>query len=184
MNRQLIQYLGGVILLLFLTACATIGERYPVSLTYQGGVSSPSQSATSQKVMVFPLEDTRKDPNLIGQRTHLFGQMDTFETTAPAGEKIAELLVEALRQRGWDAHLAGPGMRPEQITGDRVVTGKIQTLWAEAVSHFGYTQIITRIGFDLKIMDPVTGGKMTFKIEDENTPQGGFLSRWIHSRQL
>jgi hypothetical protein len=170
--KQWIYIFCGVSVLFLLSACAGPGPRIPISFSYTGEVSSTSKIAPSQqKVVVFPLEDKRDDTKLIGRHIHLFKQVDTYEPTMPLGENIAQLLIFSLRQRGWDARLASPGIRPQDITTDLVVTGTIQTLWADAVSRVGYTKIDARFGVTMEILDPKTGTKITSKVANQNNPK-------------
>lgn len=160
---------------LFLTACSTTPQRFPVDLAYQPAVSSSVKSPMAGEVIIFPLEDLRKDTNLIGRWTHLFGQVVMFETLLPSGERVSQVLVEALKRKGWDAKMGAPGLRPEDIHAGRVVTGKIRTLWAEAVSHFGYTQIDATVDLDIEVLDRQTGVKITVKLKNENAPKVMFF---------
>jgi hypothetical protein len=157
-----------------LSACATPGERFPVELAYQG--ESPLIVKSGPRVVVFPLEDRRSESDLIGRHHHLFGRVDTFESSAAVGKKVAELLVASLRQRGWDAVLAPPGRNPDDVESsaegpERVVTGQIQTLWAEAISHFGYTEIDARAVLNIEVLDTRTGNSTALKVENQNGPK-------------
>jgi len=174
MKRRVFRSIGGM-LFLFLTACAGPGERLPVTLSYLDGTPLASVPSASRKVVVFPLEDKRKDPQVIGQRTHIFGQVDTFESATPTREKITQLLVDSLRKQGWDAHLAAPGSQPQEITNERVVTGTLRTLWAEATSHLGYTQIEAHFALYLEALNPTTGGRVTMRVDDQSTPKVVFF---------
>ena len=166
--------------ILSLTACAASGKDFPISLSFTEGVSASPAGASPQKVVIFPLEDRRliseAPAERIGRRTHLFGRIDTFESKIPVGESVAQLVATTFRLRGWEVHPAPPGSRPDQITDARVVTGSIQTLWAEAVSHIGYTEIDTHFSLHLEIRDPKTGATTRFKIDDENDPKVVFFN--------
>jgi len=161
----------GIAILLLLTACAGPGERYPVSLSYQNEFPLPHPSGPLQRVTVFPLEDRRTDPQWLGRRIHLFGQVDTFESRIPVGPGVTDLLILALRQRGWDAHLPAPGIRPSEVTGERVLTGTIKSLRADATSHLGYTQIEAQFTWYAEILNPSVGGKISFAADDQSTPK-------------
>ena len=172
---------SGVSVLFLLSACAGPGTRFPISLSYNGEISSTSKTAPSQqKVVVFPLEDKRDDTKLIGRHIHLSGQVDTYESKTSVSENISQLLIASLRQRGWYARLAPPGIRPQDIKTDLVVTGTIQSLGADAISRVGYTKIDARFGLNVEVLDPKTGTKMTSKIENRNDPKVVFF----HSESL
>jgi hypothetical protein len=171
MKRSAFLFWGGM--LTFIAACAGPGKRYPVSLSYRDG--TPSKLEAPRKVEVFSLEDKRDDPELIGRRTRLFGQVDTFRTEILVKEKITNLLIAALRRQGWDAHSAPPGIRPQQITGERVLTGTVKTLWAEATSYLGYTQIDARFTLLAQVLDPTTGEKITVAVDDQSDPKVFFF---------
>ena len=179
--KQPIFALLAIGMLFFAAACAGPGERIPISLTYQEETAPAAKQTSPGKVVVFPFQDKReqnkpKDARMIGRRTHLFGQIDTFESPTPVGQKVAEILVAALRERGWDARIAAAEETPQQVAADRVITGTIEFLWAEATSHFGYTEIDTRLTLHLEIQDQKSGVKTTFKINDENDPKVVFFS--------
>jgi hypothetical protein len=124
MRRIVFSTILGGTLIVFLTSCASTSQKFPVNLSYQSGDSSSTKSSLTGKIIVFPLEHLRKDTKLIGRRTHLFGQVDTFETGVPSGEQISHLLVDILKQKGWDAEFASPGVRPGNINNNRVLQGR------------------------------------------------------------
>jgi len=165
---------GGAVLFFLLTACAGPGERVPVSLSYPGAAPL-SASEKPGKILVFPFVDARPEPELIGRRVHLFGRIDTFEAAFPLGERMAQLLVRSLRQRGYDAEMAPPAARPEAVTGERVMTGAVQALRVDATSHFGYTQLRGRAVMNIEIRDSKAGLKTALKIENENAPKVVFF---------
>jgi hypothetical protein len=175
--KRFVYIFCGVWVLFLLSACAGAGTRFPIIFSYKGKVPSNFRTAPSQqKVVVFPLEDKREDRKLIARRIHLFGQVDTFESPiTPVGENIFILLVASLRQRGWDARLASLRIKPKDITTDLVVTGTIQSVWAEAISHFGYTKIDAHFSLNVEIINPKTGVKITSKIADQNNTKVVFF---------
>jgi hypothetical protein len=136
------------------------------------------------KIIVFPLEELRKDSKLIGRRTHFFGKVDTFKIEVPLGERISTLLVEVLKQKGWDAKMASPGIGAEDITSDWVVTGKIRRLWAEATSHLGYTQIGKSVDLDIVIIDHQTSVKTKFNLKEEDAPKVVFFQNSLFQNYL
>lgn len=162
----------------FLVGCATSGERFPVRLSYQGEVPSLLQKGVLLKVVVFPMKDDRHETESVGRRIHFFGLVDTFESSDAVGERISQLLVASLRQRGWDARMAEPGLIPDEIIEeeatslpDRVVSGRVQDLWANATSRFGYTEIRARLSLSVEIWNPKSGDRTILKVEDENAPK-------------
>ena len=163
---------------LSLAGCATPGENFPVALSYQGEPPSLARQEAANHVVVFPFEDGRADPRSVGRHLHVFGQVDSFESELPVGRRVAELLVTSLKERGWDARLAKPGLSPRDLPGeggqdlaDRVVTGTVQSLWAEAVSHFGYTEINAQLSIRVEIQNLKTGEKTTLSIDNQNDPK-------------
>jgi hypothetical protein len=174
MKRCVYVFCAFWIIFLF-SACAGPGERFPVSFSYKSETDVRGNRPSQQKVVVFPLEDKREDPKLIGRHIHLFGKVDTYEPKTSVGENIAKLLVASFRQRGWDARLAPSGLRPQDIKTDLTVTGTIQSLWAEAISRIGYTKIDAHFALDAEILNPKTGMKITSRIANQTDPKVVFF---------
>lgn len=71
--------------------------------------------------------------------------------------------------------MASPGIRPEDITTDRAITGKIQKLWVEAISHFGYTQIDAAVYLIIEMLDHQSSVKTKFNLKNEDASKGVFF---------
>lgn len=162
-----------IVLTFLISGCAGPGRQIPIDLSYREGASASTRTAP-EKVVVYPFEDRREDSSAIGRRKHLFGRIDTFESTVPVGEKIAQIWVVALRKRGWDARLARPEDAPGEA--DRIIKGKVEILWAEATSRVGYTEIDARAVVQAEIEETKPGSTMTLKIRDQNIPKVVFFT--------
>jgi|GEM_PF-1950333 len=176
-----IRQFRGLCFLLFLgmlAGCATAEERFPIQISYQGEAPSLPRQEVENRVVVFPFEDGRAETHLVGRHLHVFGQIDTFESKEPVGKRVAELLVISLRQRGWDARLADSGLSATgasdeggKVLTDRVVTGKVQKLWAEAVSHVACTEIDANLAIRVEIQNLKSAEKTFLDIENQNDPR-------------
>jgi hypothetical protein len=178
MRRQMISTSLGEVPIVIFAVRTTTDQTFPGFLSYS------TIAPLDVKIIVFPLEELRKDSKLIGRRTHFFGKVDTFKIEVPLGERISTLLVEVLKQKGWDAKMASPGIGAEDITSDWVVTGKIRRLWAEATSHLGYTQIGKSVDLDIVIIDHQTSVKTKFNLKEEDAPKVVFFQNSLFQNYL
>ncbi|MBI3802140.1 MAG: hypothetical protein HY282_00055 [Nitrospirae bacterium] len=162
-----------IVLMFLLLGCAGPGKQIPINLSYPEG-TAPAAQSPSQKVVVYPFEDLRKDPSAIGRRKHLFGEVDTFQSNTPVGERVAQIWVAALQRRGWNARLARSGEDPGEV--DRVIRGKVEVLWAEATSRVGYTEINAQAVLLAETLETKPGTTLTLKIREQNIPKVFFFS--------
>jgi hypothetical protein len=108
----------------------------------------------SLTILVEPFRDNRPQKNRIGSRTHFWGGATHFTVwNGNVGEGMADLAVEYLQQRKWQASRAATS-EPGAVgsPADVILTGDILFLEANAKSGFGFTDIAVRIqvGFEAK----------------------------------
>jgi hypothetical protein len=173
--KRCVYFFCGLWVVFLFSACAGPGERIPVTFSYTDESPASKTGPPQQKVVVFPFEDKRDDPKMIGRHIHLWGQVDTYMPKTSVGDNISRLLVVSLKHRGWDARLAPAGVPLKDIKTDLVVTGTVRSLRAEAISRIGYTKIDARFGLDADILNPKTSGKTTLSIVEQNDPKVVFF---------
>jgi len=142
--------LASVLAVGLLMGCAGTGVTIPLDLR-SSETAAASKRPEQVKVGVLPFEDARSQKRL-GVRRHLAGQESFFEVAGgKPGDKIAAVVAEFLRQKGWDAEVvrpdstaaAGQAVSAESPSNDRDVTltGKLLDLSANADSKFMRTTI-------------------------------------------
>jgi len=108
----------------------------------------------SLTILVEPFRDSRPQKNRIGSRTHFWGGATHFNVwNGNVSEGMADLALEYLQQRKWQASLAktsepGAGTPPADV----ILTGDILSFEANAKTGFGFTDIAVqiRVGFEAK----------------------------------
>jgi len=110
--------------------------------------ASLAQASASDglRVAVLPFEDQRQDKRQLGVRSHIFGGETYFN--APGGDAgllVAQAMTEYLRQSGWQAWLAKPGVTVPGDAAEVVLTGQVQEFNAQARSRFFSTEVISGV---------------------------------------
>ena len=98
------------------------------------------------RVAVLPFDDQRQDKRQLGVRSHIFGGETYFN--APGGDAgllVAQAMAEYLRQSGWQAWLAKPGITVPGDAAEVVLTGQVQEFNAQARSRFFSTEVISGV---------------------------------------
>jgi hypothetical protein len=117
-------------------------------------IKAEAYQGDSLTIFVEPFRDNRPQKNRIGSRTHFWGGATHFTVwNGNVGEGMANLALENLQQRGWQASRS-----PQSDTGtgnpqaDVILTGDILSFEANAKSGFGFTDIAVqiRVGFEAK----------------------------------
>ncbi len=95
---------------LALAGCAGNGEVLPIQIqgpqveSAEGG--KPGETLT---VAVRPFEDLRSDNERLGTRKDFWGGESAFQVAGgQAGERVAQMLVDFLKAKGWGAELVSP----------------------------------------------------------------------------
>jgi hypothetical protein len=86
--------------------CAGTGQVVPLQVRSNAASDSSPTKATALSVGVVPFEDARPDTTKLGVRHHLGGGESYFNLTdGKVGDKVAEVIAEHLRQKGWRAEV-------------------------------------------------------------------------------
>ncbi len=161
-------YILGVFLI---TGCVG-GRTLTMYLHYD--MDRKLQTATQgMKAAVIPFEDARGKKE-IGKWKGLRGRFDLFEAAKPVDETVTEAAAQYLKKSGLDVSIARKGSRPEgfqTIPPHFVISGKIEELFTEATSHFGYTQLKTTIRLKISIRNVKDGSSVTTVIESISEPK-------------
>jgi hypothetical protein len=131
-----------------LVGCAGSGEVVPLQMRSHGAPDSGASKSRGLSIGVLPFEDARSETSRLGVRRHLAGGETYFEVSdGKPGDKIAEVIAEFLRKKGWHAEVVkgssgGTGKSPSSPTGyDVTLSGKLLDLSANADSGFMKTKI-------------------------------------------
>ncbi len=128
-----------VFTILILSGCQGTGAMVnfdPQTIPHNPKVAEPSHDDTL-RISVSPFTDSRGHQNKIGTRTHFWGGTTNFNAwNGQIGEGMANLAVDYLTQRKWQAALGAEGN-----LSDVTLSGKVLTLEGHAKSGFGFTDI-------------------------------------------
>jgi hypothetical protein len=98
-------------------------------------------------ILVEPFRDSRLQSHRIGSRSHFWGGATHFNVwDGNVGEGMANLAVEYLQQKNWQA-MRSPASETDAgpRAADVILTGNILALEANAKSGFGFTNIAVRL---------------------------------------
>lgn len=144
-----------LLLFIILGGCQGTGQMHNFNL--HALPSSPARSEAfhddSIKILVQPFQDNRDRHQRIGQRTHFWGGTTQFNAwNGNVGDGMADLAVEYLLQRKWQAARDRPTADGSLPPHDVILTGDVLTLHANAKSGFGFTDIEVKmkVGFEAK----------------------------------
>lgn len=151
----------GVALIIFviagiITAGCAPPSTYIVDVAYYPDLKKvpPEVPPPPIKVVVVPFKDTRIDQEAIGERIHISGKVDRFQShPSPVGDAVTSALVSALKIQGYQTEVLAREIDPGSIQDPFtvVLSGTIKELWANARSRPGYTDIKSRVHFIVDI---------------------------------
>lgn len=132
---------------LALVGCAATGETVPLDIRARAPVSMAHASMSDGlRVAVLPFEDQRQDKRSLGVRSHIFGGETYFNV--PGGDSgivVAQAIAEYLRQSGWQAWVAKPGITVPGDAAEVVLSGEVLEFNARARSRFFSTEVISSV---------------------------------------
>lgn len=144
-----------LLLSLMLGGCQGTGEMHNFNL--HALPSSPARSEAfhddSIKILVQPFQDNRNQTQRLGHRTHFWGGTTQFNAwNGNVGDGMADLAVEYLLQRKWQAARDRPTAEGSPPPSDVILTGDVLILDANAKSGFGFTdvEVKMKVGFEAK----------------------------------
>lgn len=161
---------------LILSGCAP-GVTYVIDVAYAPKLrDQPSEHAGPVRIAVMPFEDARENQKGIGSRLRITGQTDEFEARPyPASSAVTDTLLSALKIQGYQPVLAAKGKDPSAIaegsSSQIVLSGRIEELWAEAVSKPGLTDIKTSVTLKVNIYNAADRSTRTITVQSQSAPQ-------------
>lgn len=142
-TRILIAGIGLVIL----AGCAATGETVPLDLRARPAASvAHATTSDGLRVVVLPFEDQRQEKHHLGARSHIFGGETYFNVPGgDVGVLVAQIMAEYMRQSGWQAWLAKPGITVPGEEAEVILSGQIQEFHAQARSRFFSTEVTSAV---------------------------------------
>jgi len=135
----------GIGLLVFV-GCAATGESVPLDIRAKPAASVAHGSATDGlRVVLLPFEDQRQEKHHLGERTHIFGGQTYFNVPGDPGALVAQVMAEYLRQSGWQAWFAKPGITVPGDAAEVILSGQIQEFTAHGRSRFFSTELTSTV---------------------------------------
>ena len=163
-------------MLLMLIGCAP-SVTYVIDVTYAPKINEQSPGQTEPlRIAVMPFEDARENKKGIGSRLRLTGRTDEFEARPyPASTAVTETLVSALKIQGYQPVVIPRGKDYADITDgfslQVVLSGKIEELWAEAISKPGITKIKAKVSLKVNIYNVSDKSTRTITVQSQSEPQ-------------
>jgi hypothetical protein len=138
-----------------LTACQGTGQVHNFTPKAMPSPSLRSEAFhdDSLKILVQAFRDKRSQQRHIGTRTHFWGGATHFNVwNGQLGDGMADLAIEYLQQRKWQAARDQKVSEENGPAGDVILTGDILNFEATGKSGFGFTDIAVkiRVGFVAK----------------------------------
>jgi len=151
--------LGIMLGIALLVGCAGSGQVVPLQMRSNTAPDSGAGKSRGLSVGVLPFEDGRAETSRLGIRRHLGGGQTYFDVSdGKPGDKIAEVIAEFLRQKGWRAEVVKNSEKASTKTStstsqaddsagkspsghDVTLSGKLLDLSANADSGFMKTKI-------------------------------------------
>ena len=139
-----ISLLLGLVSSFALIACQ--GTSHTINFEPRALLSASPNSSILQKddltIMVEAFQDARPQQQRLGSRTHLWGGVTHFNAwNGKISEGMANLAVNYLQQRQWEASRGGGEPTRQKTSSDVTLTGTVLSLNANAKSGFGFTKI-------------------------------------------
>ena len=170
------KWLLPVLLMLMLLGCAR-GVTYVIDVAYAPKITELSQGQSEPvRIAVIPFEDARENKKGIGTRFRLTGRTDEFEARPyPASAAVTDTLVNALRIKGYNAVVVSGDKDYAGITEGTsshvVLSGRIEDLWAEAISKPAHTDIKTNVKLKVIIYRADDRSDRTITVQSQSDPQ-------------
>lgn len=120
-------------------------------------ISSPNRVGSVHSddltILVEPFQDARPQQQRLGARTHFWGGVTNFSAwDGKISEGMANLAIDYLKQRQWQASRAMADQTGQASSADVNLTGTVLSLNANAKSGFGFTDIVVdmKVRFEAK----------------------------------
>jgi hypothetical protein len=158
----------GVLAIALLVGCAGKGDVATMNLHALPTTSNATGIETQPplKVLIMPFEDHRSVKDGLGRRTHLGGGTTQFDVPGGnAGEVVAKVLTDHLRQLDWQATMATSNGHTPDVT----LMGEILDLTANAKSRFGSTKMTVRAKLAFRIVNAADQSTARFAVNGART---------------
>ncbi len=159
-----------------LIGCAP-AVTYVIDVAYAPQIKEQPPGQTERlRIAVIPFEDVRENKKGIGIRLRLTGQTDEFEARPyPASSAVTDTLLSALKIQGYQPVVAPRGKDHATIaegsSSQIVLSGKIEELWAEAISKPGFTDIKAKVSLKVNIYNVNDKSTKTITVQSQSEPQ-------------
>ena len=141
------------IIILFLSGCQGTGKvvNFDLEALPANTKQLEAYHDDSLIIAVDDFKDVRPEKKRIGTRTHFWGGVTHFNAwNGDIGSGMANLGLEYLKQRQWNAMRTTPGNAASPSNPDVTLTGRVLTFETRAKSGFGFTKIdvVLKVGFE------------------------------------
>ena len=172
MNRkgfQLVTALGVLVGFSLICGCAGTGEvlTLRVHVIPDSDPTTVAEEPGQLTVLVQPFDDQRSQRERLGARTHLWGGRTFFNVEeGRAGEVVARVLADYLKQRGWTVGVETLETTQLEAKPDVRISGQVLEFSAKAKSRFGSTLMTASLKVALKAENTANGTVTTINVDD------------------
>jgi hypothetical protein len=153
-----------------LAGCAGSGEVVPMDIRAAVPTETTVKRPAGLRVAVVALEDRRANKNAIGLRTHIGGGETYFDIYGgEPGDVVAQVLADYLRQKGWQAWMAKPGITVPGDSADVTLSGQILDVSTRAQSRFGSTVITATVRLAIEAKNAADGSVLNLSTMASNS---------------
>ncbi|MEX2491078.1 MAG: hypothetical protein WD425_04875 [Nitrospirales bacterium] len=154
--RRLVWCLAGMLLL---SGCQGTGNTVNFD---PRAISTPNRTGSLHgdglTILVEPFQDARPQQQRLGSRTHFWGGVTNFSAwNGNISEGMANLAIDYLTQRQWQASLAMADQTGQDSSADVKLTGTVLALNANAKSGFGFTDIVVEMKVRFEAKNKIDG---------------------------
>lgn len=112
-------------------------------------------------IVVEPFQDARPQQQRLGSRTHFWGGVTNFSAwNGNISEGMANLAIDYLKQRQWQASRGMADQMGEASSADVTLMGTVLSLNANAKSGFGFTDIVVDMKVRFEAKNKVDGSSV------------------------
>lgn len=149
-----------IVMIIFLGGCQGTGKVVNFDLKAISSHSKQDEAFhdDSLVIAVDTFKDARQERSRIGSRTHLWGGVTHFNVwNGKIGEGMANLGLDYLKQRQWNAIRTATGDSSKQNSPDVTLSGQVLSFDAHAKSGFGFTKMDVTLKVKFEATNAVDG---------------------------